>query len=119
EQSEGMICAEDEIGLGDNHDGIIVLNTTAANGTPAATFYNVQSDYILEIGLTPNRADAASHIGVARDIRAAKNRPLKLPSVEAFKTDHNALHIPVKAESHEARPPYSAVSITGLAVDEP
>ncbi len=68
-----MICAEDEIGLGDNHEGIIVLNTIVANGTPAASFYKIESDYILEIGLTPNRADAASHIGVARDIKAVKN----------------------------------------------
>ncbi len=78
EQSEGMICAEDEIGLGDNHEGIIVLKTTTPNGTPASHFYNVQTDYVLEIGLTPNRADAASHVGVARDIKASKNRELKL-----------------------------------------
>ena len=68
EQSEGMICAEDEIGMGESHAGIIVLQTTVANGTKAAEFYNIQSDFVLEIGLTPNRADAASHIGVARDI---------------------------------------------------
>ncbi|MDZ7647139.1 MAG: hypothetical protein U5K54_08145 [Cytophagales bacterium] len=67
-----MICAEDEIGLGESHDGIIVLHTQAANGTAAATFYKIESDYTLEIGLTPNRADAASHIGVARDIKAAQ-----------------------------------------------
>src|SRR5690606_29277449 len=73
EQSEGMICAEDEIGLGHSHEGIIVLNTDVPNGTPASEFYKIESDHILEIGLTPNRADAASHIGVARDIKAAKN----------------------------------------------
>ena len=75
EQSEGMICAEDEIGLGESHDGIIVLATSVPNGTPAATYYNVQSDHVFEIGLTPNRADAASHIGVARDIRALRKEP--------------------------------------------
>ena len=77
EQSEGMICAEDEIGLGESHAGIMVLDTKIANGTLATEFFNVQSDYVLEIGLTPNRADAASHIGVARDIKAAKKQELK------------------------------------------
>ena len=78
EQSEGMICAEDEIGLGESHDGIIVLSTSVPNGTPAATYYNVQSDHVFEIGLTPNRADAASHIGVARDIRASKEKNFEI-----------------------------------------
>jgi len=72
EQSEGMICAEDEIGLGESHAGILVLDTKIANGTLATEFFNVQSDYVFEFGLTPNRADAASHLGVARDIKAAK-----------------------------------------------
>ena len=70
EKSEGMICAEDEIGLGQSHAGIIVLETDSPNGTPAASYYNLQSDSIFEIGLTPNRADAMSHMGVARDLRA-------------------------------------------------
>ena len=87
EQSEGMICAEDEIGLGEQHAGIIVLETSAANGTPASDFYDIQSDYILEIGLTPNRADAASHVGVARDIKANKKREIRWPAVDLFKTE--------------------------------
>ncbi|MEO5603649.1 MAG: YtpR family tRNA-binding protein, partial [Cyclobacteriaceae bacterium] len=88
ELSEGMICAEDEIGLGENHAGIIVLVTSAANGTHASEFFNIHSDYIFEIGLTPNRADATSHIGVARDIKASKNRSIKWPSVEGFTSDN-------------------------------
>jgi phenylalanyl-tRNA synthetase beta chain len=118
EQSEGMICAEDEIGLGESHEGIIVLNTTAANGTPASSFYKIESDYTFEIGLTPNRADAASHIGVARDIKAAKKRTLCLPSVDAFKTDNTQLTIPVEVEVPEACPRYSAVTISGITVSE-
>jgi len=118
EQSEGMICAEDEIGLGESHAGIIVLNTTVANGTPASTFYKVESDYVLEIGLTPNRADAASHVGVARDVRAAKKRALKFPSVENFKVDNTSLTIPVKVENTEACPRYSGVTISGVTVAE-
>lgn len=118
EQSEGMICAEDEIGLGESHAGIIVLNTTVANGTPASTFYKIESDYVLEIGLTPNRADAASHVGVARDVRAAKKRTLKFPSVENFKVENTSLTIPVKVENTEACPRYSAVTISGVTVAE-
>lgn len=118
EVSEGMICAEDEIGLGESHAGIIVLNTTAANGTPAADFFNVQTDYVLEIGLTPNRADAASHIGVARDIKASRKRALHIPSVEAFKPENKNLTIPVIVENAEACPRYSAVTISGVTVQE-
>lgn len=118
EQSEGMICAEDEIGLGESHAGIIVLNTTAANGTPAATFYNIESDYVLEIGLTPNRADAASHIGTARDIKAALNRKLTLPAVDGFKVDHQGLSIPVSVEHAEACPRYSGITLSGISVGE-
>lgn len=118
EQSEGMICAEDEIGLGKNHDGIIVLKTDLPTGTPAAEYYNVQSDYILEIGLTPNRIDAASHIGVARDIRATKNREIRWPSVEAFKIDTTTLNIPVEIHNADACPRYSALTITNVTVKE-
>jgi len=118
EQSEGMICAEDEIGLGHSHEGIIVLDTDVANGTPASSFYKIESDYTLEIGLTPNRADAASHIGVARDIKAAKKRELCLPSVDAFKTDNTELTIPVVVESTEACPRYSGVTISGITVSD-
>lgn len=118
EVSEGMICAEDEIGLGESHAGIMVLDTKVANGTPAAEYFNVQSDYVLEIGLTPNRADAASHMGVARDIKAACKRTLTLPSVEAFKTENTNLSIPVTVENPEACPRYSAVTLSGITVQE-
>ncbi len=118
EQSEGMICAEDEIGIGESHAGIIVLSTKVPNGTLAAEFFNIQSDYVIEIGLTPNRADAASHIGVARDIKAAKKRDLKLPSVESFKTDNISLSIPVTVENSEACPRYSALTISGVTIGE-
>jgi phenylalanyl-tRNA synthetase beta chain len=118
EQSEGMICAEDEIGLGEGHEGIIVLNTKAKNGTPASQIYNIHSDEIIEIGLTPNRADAASHLGVARDIRAAKNRLIKWPSIDKFNIDSKDLTIPVQVENAEACPRYSAVTIQGVKVSE-
>jgi phenylalanyl-tRNA synthetase beta chain len=118
ELSEGMICAEDEIGLGNNHEGIIVLKDSPANGTPAAQYYNVQSDHIIEIGLTPNRADAASHVGVARDIKASKDRDVKLPSVDSFHVDNTQLSIQVEVENLIACPRYSALTISGLAVRE-
>src|SRR5882757_968331 len=120
EVSEGMICSEDEIGLGESHAGIIVLpaDTTAPNGTPAATFFNVEQDHVIEIGLTPNRADAASHIGVARDLKAAKNRNLKLPSVEMFNVDNRSLPISVKVENSEACIRYSALTLKGIQVKE-
>jgi phenylalanyl-tRNA synthetase beta chain len=118
EQSEGMICAEDEIGMGERHAGIIVLNTTVANGTPAAKFFDIQSDFVLEIGLTPNRADAASHIGAARDIKASKNRLIKWPPVDSFKTDDQSLPVSVTIENEEACPRYSAVTISGVHVKE-
>jgi len=118
EQSEGMICAEDEIGLGESHAGIIVLDAQTMIGTPAAELYNIASDFIFEIGLTPNRADAASHIGVARDIRASKNRLIKWPSVEHFKVDNTNRVIPVEVENVEACPRYSALTIEGVTVAE-
>lgn len=118
EQSEGMICAEDEIGLGESHAGIMVLNTKLPNGTPAAEYFNVASDYVIEIGLTPNRADAASHIGVARDIKAACNREVKWPSVDAFKTDNNKLPIAIEVENTEACPRYSGVTLSNISVKE-
>lgn len=118
ELSEGMICAEDEIGIGVLHDGIIVLDTKLSNGTPAANHFNVQSDSILEIGLTPNRADAASHLGVARDIKAARDLEIKWPVVDHFKIDHTKLTIPVEVENTDACPRYSAVTISGITVKE-
>ncbi len=118
EQSEGMICAEDEIGLGESHAGIMVLNTTATNGTLASSFFNIQSDYVLEIGLTPNRADAASHIGVARDIKAAKKRAINWPSIDSFKVNNTSLTIPVTVEQPEMCPRFSGVSISNVTVKE-
>jgi phenylalanyl-tRNA synthetase beta chain len=88
--SEGMICAEDELGLGSSHDGILVLDTTLPNGTPASQYFGISSDYLIEIGLTPNRADAASHYGVARDLKAVLNRPVTLPSVDQFAITNHA-----------------------------
>lgn len=118
EQSEGMICAEDEIGISENHEGIMVLDTDVPNGTPASVFFNIQSDFTFEIGLTPNRADAASHIGVARDIRAAKNRSIRWPSVDHFKTDDKSLSIPVIVENEKACIRYSALTLKGVTVKE-
>lgn len=118
EQSEGMICAEDEVGLGDSHAGIMVLEPDARTGTAAADYFKIESDHVIEIGLTPNRADAASHIGVARDIKASKNREIRWPSVSEFRTEHTRLTIPVIVENTEACPRYSAVTISGVKVAE-
>lgn len=119
EHSEGMICAEDEIGLGENHDGIIVLDTQLPNGTPATALYNnIENDFVFEIGLTPNRADAASHIGTARDIKAFKNATLQWPSVESFKVDDTSLTIPVTVEDSIGCPRFSGLTISGITVSE-
>lgn len=118
ESSEGMICAEDEVGLGTNHDGIMVLDPTAKPGTPAAEYFNVTTDYQIEIGLTPNRADAMSHVGVARDVRAVTGRALKVPDVSAFRVQDQSLVIPVEVENVAACPRYSALTISGVVVSE-
>ena len=118
EVSEGMICAEDEIGLGESHAGIMVLETDVPNGTPAAEYFDVQSDQIIEIGLTPNRADAASHIGVVRDIRAAKNRLIRWPAVDHFRVDDASLPVEVVVENTEACPRYSGITISNVTVKE-
>jgi phenylalanyl-tRNA synthetase beta chain len=118
ERSEGMICAEDEIGLGQNHAGIIVLAPAALVGSPVATLYGLETDTIFEIGLTPNRADAASHLGVARDLRAVKKVPLRWPSVEDFRVDSTDLSIPVTVENTEACLRYSAVTLSGISVQD-
>jgi len=118
EVSMGMICAEDEIGLGASHDGIMVLSTDLPNGTPAADYFNLESDFVYEIGLTPNRADAASHLGTARDLKALFNREISLPSLEAFKVDNTSSKTKVTVENTEACPRYSALSISGVTVKE-
>lgn len=114
--SEGMICAEDEIGLGSSHNGIMVLTTTLPNGTPAATYFNVEPDYRFEIGLTPNRADAASHWGVARDLKAVLGRELKLPGVEKFSVDNTVHPVFVDVQAPEACPRFCGVTIDGVKV---
>jgi phenylalanyl-tRNA synthetase beta chain len=118
EASRGMICAEDELGLGPGHEGILVLQTKAPNGSPAAGYFNIESDFVFEIGLTPNRADAASHIGVARDLHAKTGRALRWPPVNAFTVGDTSLSIPVRVENTSACPRYSAVTITGIRVAE-
>ena len=118
EHSEGMICAEDEIGLSENHEGIIVLETQLPNGAPATTHYPIEKDHVFEIGLTPNRADAASHIGVARDIKAFKNSSINWPSVEGFKADDTSLTIPVTVEDSVGCPRFSGLTLSGVAVTE-
>ncbi len=122
-ESFGMICAEDEIGVGTSHDGIIVIKEEVAAGTPAAEYFHVESDYVLEVDLTPNRVDAASHYGVARDLSAwlgchsTAAKP-KLPSVEAFKIDVPEGGIKVRVENTEACPRYAGVTIKGVTVKE-
>jgi phenylalanyl-tRNA synthetase beta chain len=118
EVSEGMICAEDEIGVGNSHAGIIVLETDLPNGTPASEYFNIKPDHILEIGLTPNRADAASHIGVARDLKAILDKPVSIPSVENFYIENQDINIEVVVENFEACPRYSGVTIKGVEVKD-
>ncbi|MGF1636087.1 MAG: phenylalanine--tRNA ligase subunit beta [Cyclobacteriaceae bacterium] len=118
EVSEGMICAEDELGLGKSHEGIMVLSTDLPNGTPASTYLNLENDEVLEIGLTPNLADAASHLGVARDLCALYRRPVRLPDVSAFAIDKIEQPVEVKVENTEACPRYAGLTLRGLKVAE-
>lgn len=121
--SEGMICAEDEIGLGTSHAGIIVLDpndpaSQLQNGTPAARYFNLESDYQIAIGLTPNRIDAASHYGTARDLKAVLKRPLRLPAVDTFAVASTDLTLDVRVEDAMACPRYAGVALSGLTVGE-
>ena len=120
EVSMGMICAEDEIGIGHDHNGIMVLNQDAKPGTPASEYFNIQSDFVLEVDLTPNRIDSASHIGVARDLSAFLSQKETVhytrPSVESFKIDDHKLPISVTVENPEACPRYSGLTISGVTV---
>ena len=120
-ESLGMLCAEDELGLGSSHDGIIELPADAKVGTPARDYYNIQDDYLIAIGLTPNRIDAASHIGVARDLAAylrsqGKQVSLQMPSIEEFAIDNNELPIEVSVENTEACPRYAGISVKGCKI---
>jgi phenylalanyl-tRNA synthetase beta chain len=118
EVSEGMICAEDEIGLGTDHAGIMELSFDAVIGTPAKDYFKLNDDYLYEIGLTPNRADATSHLGTARDIAAFLKIATKRPDVSAFKVDNHSLTIKVVVENEQACPRYSGVTISGVEVKE-
>lgn len=129
-ESSGMICAEDELGLGTSHDGIIVLNEDVRPGTPAAEYFNVQSDYCLEVELTPNRVDAASHYGVARDLKAKFACDIALgdaqqaapqvnvPDVSGFSADRRDGAVEIKVDDTEGCPRYSGVTIRNVKVQE-
>lgn len=122
-ESLGMICAEDEIGVGKSHDGIIVLPEEASVGMPAAEYYKVESDWVLEVDITPNRADAFSHYGVARDLCAwlkqnGKAATLRRPDCEEFVVDNTNLSIDVRIDNTDACRRYACVSITDCKVEE-
>lgn len=122
-ESNGMICAEDEIGVGTDHSGIIVLPDSAVVGTPAKEYYNIKSDYVLEVDITPNRVDATSHYGVARDLAAylkqhGKPAELKRPSVDNFQIDVETPAITIEVQNTEACPRYSGITIKNVTVKE-
>ncbi|GAA4361717.1 phenylalanine--tRNA ligase subunit beta [Hymenobacter saemangeumensis] len=115
--SEGMICAEDEIGLGASHAGIMVLDTALPDGTPAADYFGLGSDTVIEIGLTPNRADAASHYGVARELRALLRQPCQLPDLSAFQAPASAeANVAVTIEDETACPRYAGLLLDNVQV---
>lgn len=122
-ESNGMICAEDEIGIGTSHNGIIILPDNVPVGIPANEYYKVESDFVLEVDITPNRVDAASHYGVARDLAAylkQNNLSYKLtkPSIESFQIEDNSPAVTVEVENAQACPRYSGVTITNVKVKE-
>jgi phenylalanyl-tRNA synthetase beta chain len=121
QESHGMICAEDELGLGTNHDGIMIVDSSIVPGTAAAEVFDIENDEVFEIGLTPNRADAMSHMGVARDLRAAliqKNASLELitPSVSKFKVDKRTLKVDVNVVDSKLVQRYCGVTISGITI---
>ena len=118
EVSEGMLCGEDEIGLGTSHAGIVELPAEAKVGTLVKDFYKIEDDYRFEIGLTPNRADAASHLGVARDLAAYFRRTYNLPNIETFTAGHSSQATEVSVLDHAACPRYSGINISGVKVGE-
>ncbi|WP_422079820.1 phenylalanine--tRNA ligase subunit beta [Ulvibacterium sp.] len=121
EESQGMICAEDELGLGDNHDGILVLSKGLEPGTPCSEVFEIENDEVFEIGLTPNRADAMSHFGVARDLKAGlTERDIQLelitPPVSHFNVDNRSLKIDIAVENPELAPRYCGITLSNLIV---
>ena len=121
QESHGMICAEDELGLGESHDGIMILDDSLAPGTPAATVFKIENDEVFEIGLTPNRADAMSHLGTARDLRAGMLQSgvsveLITPSVSNFRVDKRTLKIDIDLKEPKLAPRYCGVTISGIEV---
>jgi phenylalanyl-tRNA synthetase beta chain len=123
QESHGMICAEDELGLGESHDGIMILDESIPAGTLAATVFKIENDEVFEIGLTPNRADAMSHFGTARDLRAGLiqtgiNVELITPSVSNFRVDKRTLKIDVDVKDIQLAPRYCGVTISGISVKE-
>ena len=121
QESHGMICAEDELGLGESHDGIMVLDASLEPGTPAATVFKIENDEVFEIGLTPNRADAMSHLGTARDLRAGMIQngasvELITPSVSNFRVDKRTLKIDIDVKDPKLAPRYCGVTISGIQV---
>ena len=122
-ESNGMICAEDEIGIGNDHSGIIVLPEDAVVGTPAAEYYHLESDWLIEVDITANRADGLSHWGVARDLYAwlksnGYETKMHRPDCSAFKVDNHDLPIEVVIENQEACKRYACVSVTGCEVKD-
>jgi len=123
EESHGMICAEDELGLGNSHDGIMILDEDLPIGTPCAEVYEIENDFIFEIGLTPNRADAMSHFGVARDLRAGLiqqeiKKELITPPVTNFNVENRSLKITVDVKNNESAPRYCGVTISNIIVQQ-
>jgi phenylalanyl-tRNA synthetase beta chain len=116
--SNGMLCAEDEIGMGKSHAGLLILDTDLPLGTPISKYFNLEADHVFEIGLTPNRADAASHYGVARDIKAATGLPLTLPDVSAFQLGTAKATIDLQVEATEACPRFCGLEIRDVEVKE-
>ena len=123
ESSHGMICAEDELGLGKSHDGIMVLDNELVPGTPVAELFEIEDDHVYEIGLTPNRADAMSHWGVARDLKAGFQQQgeiheLITPSVSSFHVDSRNLRIPVKIDNYDMAPRYCGVTLSDIKITD-
>ncbi len=123
EESQGMVCAEDELGLGKSHDGIMVLDPSSKVGTKASEVFDIENDTVFEIGLTPNRADAMSHLGVARDLKAGLvqqqiKKELITPSVSAFHVENRTLKIDINVLNKELAPRYCGLTISGIKVED-